>query len=111
MSDERGEYKPAYRRAVDELIEYIAEQGLRPGGLLVFTLEESIDDDSDHRLNYHGRYGHRQEYVQRALQLAGFAAEIVRAELRMEAGRPVVGLVIAAERAASATISPERARG
>lgn len=36
---EQGPYKPAYRRAVDQLISYIAEQGLRPGDRLPTELE------------------------------------------------------------------------
>jgi DNA-binding FadR family transcriptional regulator len=39
MPDEPGEYKPAYRRAVDQLIGYIAEQGLRPGDRLPTEME------------------------------------------------------------------------
>ena len=39
MPDESGEYKPAYRRAVDQLIGYIAEQGLRPGDRLPTEME------------------------------------------------------------------------
>ena len=34
MSEQQGAYKPAYRLAVDQLIGYIAEQGLRPGDRL-----------------------------------------------------------------------------
>jgi DNA-binding FadR family transcriptional regulator len=39
MLENQGEYKPAYRRAVDQLISYIAEQGLRPGDRLPTELE------------------------------------------------------------------------
>jgi GntR family transcriptional repressor for pyruvate dehydrogenase complex len=39
MADERGGYKPAYRRVVDQLIEYIAEHGLRPGDRLPTEME------------------------------------------------------------------------
>jgi DNA-binding FadR family transcriptional regulator len=38
MSD-GGEYRPAYRRAVDQLISYIADQRLRPGDRLPTELE------------------------------------------------------------------------
>jgi GntR family transcriptional regulator, transcriptional repressor for pyruvate dehydrogenase complex len=39
MLEERGEYKPAYRRVVDELIAYMGERGLRPGDRLPTELE------------------------------------------------------------------------
>jgi predicted TPR repeat methyltransferase len=74
-----------------------AAAALRPGGLLVFTLEES-DDGADAHINTHGRYSHSSRYVEEALHDAGFDAEIVRAELRMEAGAPVKGLAIRAAR-------------
>jgi predicted TPR repeat methyltransferase len=53
-----------------------AAGALRPNGLLVFTLEHAVggEADVDYRLELHGRY----------------------AELRMEAGAPVAGLVIRA---------------
>jgi GntR family transcriptional regulator, transcriptional repressor for pyruvate dehydrogenase complex len=39
MADERDGYKPAYRRVVDQLIEYIAEHDLRPGDRLPTEME------------------------------------------------------------------------
>lgn len=39
MADERDAYKPAYRRVVDQLIEYIAEHALRPGDRLPTEME------------------------------------------------------------------------
>ena len=39
MSDESGAYKPAYRRVVDQVIEYIGEHGLRPGDRLPTEME------------------------------------------------------------------------
>jgi GntR family transcriptional repressor for pyruvate dehydrogenase complex len=39
MSDESGAYKPAYRRVVDQVIEYIAERGLRPRDRLPTEME------------------------------------------------------------------------
>ena len=41
-----------------------------------------------------GRYRHAREYVERTLAAAGLHAEIVAAELRLEAGDPVPGLVV-----------------
>ena len=71
---------------------------LRPNGLLVFTLEHAAGDSDgvDYRLELHGRYSHAQAYVERLLTSAGLQSKIIHAELRMEAGVPVLGLVIRA---------------
>jgi predicted TPR repeat methyltransferase len=67
-------------------------RALRPGGRLVFTVEE-LDEDG-FVLSVNGRYRHSRAHVEAALSGAGFASEIVPAELRMEAGEPVAGLVV-----------------
>lgn len=74
---------------------------LRPGGVFVFTLEDAGDrlTDDGYRLETHGRYSHTREYVERVLTAAGFRTEIAHAELRMEAGVPVAGLVVRADAA------------
>jgi predicted TPR repeat methyltransferase len=70
---------------------------LRPDGLFVFTLEHAVGDSSvDYRLALHGRYCHARAYVEQVLTSAGLRPTIVQAELRMEAGAPVPGLVIRA---------------
>jgi predicted TPR repeat methyltransferase len=72
---------------------------LRDRGLLIFTLEEASDDSpAPFHIDSHGRYAHREDYVQRTLAESGFACEIVRAELRMEAGVPVKGLLVRARK-------------
>jgi predicted TPR repeat methyltransferase len=73
-------------------------KALRPNGLLVFTLEHAVgdSDDVDYRLELHGRYSHAQTYVERLLAFSGLQSKIIHAELRMEAGVPVPGLVICA---------------
>ncbi len=75
-----------------------AAAALRPNGLLVFTLEHAVGGkpDAGYRLELHGRYSHRPAYVARVLAAAGLETEIAHAELRMEAGAPVAGLVIRA---------------
>jgi predicted TPR repeat methyltransferase len=77
-----------------------AAHALRPGGLLVCTLEALAagGDAADHRLELHGRYSHAEPYVERVLGGAGLRAEIAHAELRLEAGIPVAGLVIRARK-------------
>jgi predicted TPR repeat methyltransferase len=71
---------------------------LRPGGLFVCTLEHAINagTDIDYRLELHGRYTHGRAYVERLLAAEGFRTQIDLAELRMEAGTPVAGLVVRA---------------
>jgi len=74
-----------------------AEQALRPGGRLIFTVEESAADDSEgYSLGTSGRYRHPHGYVQQILDAAKLRAEIVSVELRLEAGEPVAGLLVAA---------------
>jgi len=71
-------------------------RALRPNGMLVFTLEHAIGDPAglDYRLETHGRYSHSRAYVERLLASCGLQPEIVPAELRMEGGTPVAGLVV-----------------
>lgn len=75
-----------------------AATALRPGGMLVFTLEHAASDAplAGYRLEYHGRYTHTRAYVEQCLRDAGFDATIAEADLRMEAGAPVAGLVVRA---------------
>jgi predicted TPR repeat methyltransferase len=81
-----------------ERVAAAARAALRPGGLFVFTLEELVTDDPalDMRLEPHGRYAHTRRYAERVLEAAGFSTALMRAELRMESGCPVPGLVIRA---------------
>jgi predicted TPR repeat methyltransferase len=84
---------------------------LRPGGLSVFTLEHAAGDCAgpDYRLELHGRYRHSRTYVERLLACCGLQSRIVEAELRMEAGSPVPGLVVRAARPQSSDIrSPSK---
>jgi predicted TPR repeat methyltransferase len=71
---------------------------LRPNGRLVFTLEHAAGDvaDAGFRLELHGRYSHARPYVEQLLTTLGLQSKVVQAELRMEAGAPVQGLVIGA---------------
>ena len=75
-----------------------AARALRPNGLLVFTLEHAVGGEAvvDYRLELHGRYSHAAVYVERVLAFARLQSEIAYAELRMESGAPVAGLVIRA---------------
>ncbi len=75
-----------------------AAEALRPGGSLVFTVEEMIDGGADagYALSLHGRYQHARRYVERVLADANLRSDITLAELRLEAGDPVAGLVVRA---------------
>ena len=73
-----------------------AATALRPGGRLVFTVEELTDAEPDgtaFSIGTSGRYRHDRDYVERVLAAAGLRPEVVPAELRLEAGDPVAGLV------------------
>jgi predicted TPR repeat methyltransferase len=72
-----------------------ASAALRPGGTLIFSLEEETESGrtDSFRLMHHGRYTHTQDYVERTLRAVGLEPAIVHAELRMESGAPVAGLV------------------
>jgi predicted TPR repeat methyltransferase len=81
-----------------------AAGALRPNGLFVFTLEHAVGDsaDIDYRLELHGRYSHSRTYVEQLLMSSRLQPTIVQAELRLEAGVPVPGLVVRAAKSASA---------
>jgi predicted TPR repeat methyltransferase len=87
-----------YFGALDEVVS-AAARALRPGGLLICTLERGASDGPDFKLELHGRYTHAQPYVERLLRAAGMTPEIAHAELRMESGVPVAGLVVRARKA------------
>jgi len=80
-----------------------AAGALRPGGMLIFTLEHAVAaaEGVDYHLELHGRYTHNLAYVERVLAGAGLTSEIAQAELRMEAGTPVAGLVVRATKLSS----------
>ena len=84
-----GDLEPLFVAAAD---------ALRPDGQFIFTLEHAVGGgaDSGYRLELHGRYSHSRPYVERLLSLAGLQPVIGCADLRMEAGVPVAGLVIRA---------------
>ena len=76
-----------------------AAGALRAGGLVIFTLEHAVgaaEEDAGYRLEFHGRYAHRRPYVEQTLAAAGLVPETAEADLRMESGMPVAGLVIRA---------------
>ena len=81
-----------------EAVAAAAAHALRPGGVLVFTVEELSDaaNGAGYSLSPNGRYRHAPGYLEHVLADAGLQSEIVPAELRLEAGEPVAGLVVRA---------------
>jgi predicted TPR repeat methyltransferase len=75
-----------------------AAAALRPGGQVVFTVEELIAGgaESGYSLSARGRYQHAHQYVERVLAAAHLRSAIASAELRLESGEPVPGLVVRA---------------
>ena len=69
-----------------------AANALRPGGRLIFTVEEL--DGAGYAISPNGRYRHAREYVERVLADAALQSHVAPAELRLEAGDPVPGLVV-----------------
>ncbi|MBX3623027.1 MAG: tetratricopeptide repeat protein [Rhizobacter sp.] len=77
-----------------------ARAALRPGGVLVFTVEAlAPGDERPYHLQPHGRYAHGHAFVESSLAAAGLAVLRLQGEtLRMEAGQPVSGWLVAARR-------------
>ncbi|AMY08120.1 putative S-adenosylmethionine-dependent methyltransferase [Luteitalea pratensis] len=76
-----------------------ASAALRPGGWVIFTVEESKPATDTFHLEVHGRYNHAATYVEAVLGAAGLTPHIDRAVLRNESGLPVAGLVVRARKA------------
>lgn len=92
-----------YFGALDSLLTAM-RRAAAVGACLVFTVE-ALDDasDADFRLLPHGRYAHRREAVEHALQRAGWAAgEMQSVVLRQESGEPVHGWLASARVSADA---------
>jgi predicted TPR repeat methyltransferase len=92
-----------YFGPLDEVVA-VSANALRPGGRLIFTVEEMLGDESGaagYSISPHGRYCHSRQYLERVLGDANLQPEIVPAELRLEAGEPVAGLVVRALRDAT----------
>jgi predicted TPR repeat methyltransferase len=90
-----------YFGALDDVVA-AAAAALRPGGMFFFTLEHAKDGPPEpgYNLQIHGRYSHTGDYVRRVLEGAGLSVAIVHADLRIECGFPVAGLVVRATKPA-----------
>jgi predicted TPR repeat methyltransferase len=58
--------------------------------------------DAGYAISVNGRYRHARQYVERVLANAELRSEIAAAELRLEAGEPVPGLVVRGTKPAAA---------
>jgi predicted TPR repeat methyltransferase len=78
-----------------------AIQSVKPGGVLIFTVEKMSEPIESYKLSVNGRYTHNPDYVLKCLTDAGFMIDACEEEkLRMENGEPVIGLLITARRPA-----------
>jgi len=67
-----------------------AKKALKPGGYLLFTLEQS--EGTGFSLQGHGRYGHSRSYLTATCAEAGLRLEdLATVVLRLEMGKPVSG--------------------
>jgi predicted TPR repeat methyltransferase len=81
-----------------------AAGSMRPGGTLVFSVEQLADDAGPpFRIEPHGRYAHTRRHVEQVLAQAGFEVlEVSPGVLRHEGGKPVDGWLVGARRGAAA---------
>jgi predicted TPR repeat methyltransferase len=98
-----------YFGALEAVIAGMA-QALRRRGRLLFTVERAgrAGASPGYALEPHGRYSHDEAYLRRVLAAAGFTVTVTAAELRVESGIPVAGLLVASELGAVPTVTPER---
>lgn len=76
-----------------------ASTALRVDGRLIFTLEHNEGNTDDWSLQPHGRYCHSEAYLHQSLGDSGFRIEAASIQiLRLEAGQPVFGWIVAARR-------------
>ncbi|PAY21394.1 hypothetical protein CKO51_00715 [Rhodopirellula sp. SM50] len=76
-----------------------AAKALRPGGMLLFTVESlsDADDVPPYQLHPHGRYSHRQDYLANCINGASLDVRAIEpVTLRLELKRPVRGFVVTA---------------
>ncbi len=72
---------------------------LKPGGLVVFTVEKAADDVAAFNLTPSGRYSHAGDYVRTCMAEAALALNAIEpVVLRREGGKDVAGWLVSARR-------------
>lgn len=79
-----------------------AQRILLPGGVLYFSCEIAPEDGPDMVLQANGRYAHKRSHIEALCAQAGLNAEVQELVLRREAGEPVPGLLVTAQKPAAA---------
>jgi predicted TPR repeat methyltransferase len=83
-----------------------AHAALKPGGWFGFTLEAMDGDAEEPEITPSGRYRHGRRYVERVLASSGFARVRIHGDtLRREAGQPVAGWVVLAQRPSDSLVA------
>jgi predicted TPR repeat methyltransferase len=84
-----------YLGLLDGIVAKVAT-ALRPGGLFAFSVEHHAGPE-DFALRPSRRYAHSKIYLQRLLADAGFSvASMETADIRMDRGEPIEGLIVGA---------------
>jgi predicted TPR repeat methyltransferase len=84
-----------YVGALDGIVAKVTA-ALRPGGLFAFSVERHAGPE-DFVLRPSRRYAHSEIYLQRLLGEAGFSiVSIEKADIRMDRGEPIEGLIVGA---------------
>ncbi|OIR09584.1 magnesium-protoporphyrin O-methyltransferase [mine drainage metagenome] len=87
-----------YFGALEELFS-AAYSALRPGGFLVFTVEDERSANATFSFNPNGRYSHGKDYLDTLLLQSGFELLAMDSDIiRVEFGMPVAGLTITVRR-------------
>jgi predicted TPR repeat methyltransferase len=74
-----------------------AHNTLTPDGILAFAVESRADSGPDYRLDPHGRYSHRPDYVRRCLTASGYTLHSLEAiVIRRELNADVAGIAVVA---------------
>jgi len=82
-----------YFGELEEVLTHTAA-AMRRNGVFICSFEEKKEGEQPWKLNPHGRYSHRESYVQSSFSSAGLRVDEVRHEvLRRECGQPVAGLI------------------
>ncbi|WP_407492749.1 methyltransferase domain-containing protein [Pseudooceanicola sp. MF1-13] len=91
----------AYLGALEQIVSWVAG-ALKPGGHFAFTVEWH-DGPEAYVLRDSRRYAHSRGAIAALLQTAGFEATIQTAQLRLDRGAPILGLIVHARLTAGMT--------